>query len=75
MTSSILTLRALSSVSDFAVVEVAGLHGGHVGARGLRPRTHAVRALAGVLLDRLGARRSELPSRSTGFTALPRILA
>ena len=27
--------------------------------------------LAGVLLDGLGARRSELPSRSTGLTALP----
>ena len=37
-----------------AVVEVAVLHGRHVGARGLRPLAHAVRVLARVLLDGLG---------------------
>ncbi len=37
-----------------AVVEVAALHGRDVGARRLRPVAHAVRVLAGVLLDRLG---------------------
>ncbi len=37
-----------------AVVEVATLHGGHVGARRLRELAHAVRVFARVLLDGLG---------------------
>ena len=52
--------------------EVAIGHAGHVAVAVGRPFPHAV----GVVLGRrpsplLGARRSELPSRSTGFTALP----
>ena len=37
-----------------AVVEVATLHGRHVGTRSLRPLAHAVRVLTRVLLDRVG---------------------
>ena len=46
--------RAVQSHRLLPVVEVAVLHGRHMGARGLRPLAHAVRVLLRVLLDRLG---------------------
>ena len=55
--------------------EVVGAHVCDVRLRVRAPGAHRVRELARVVLDRSGARRSELPSRSTGFTALPLTLS
>jgi hypothetical protein len=53
--------------------EIAARHGGHARLAVGAPVAHAVRVGLGIGLDALAARRSELPSRRTGFTAEPLI--
>ena len=59
----------------FAAVEIAFVHVRDVRFRIRFPRAHAVRVLRAYAFTAFGARRSELPSRSTGFTALPLTLS
>ena len=70
--SSIFTSRALVQGHGlFAVVEVASVHVRAWSFATTAPLGHAVGFLRAYSLTALGARRSELPSRSTGFTAEP----
>ena len=56
----------------FGATEVVGGHVGYVGPRVRRSTCpYECGCAAAYCLTEAGARRSELPSRSTGFTALP----
>ena len=72
-TCSIRTAPCASTVTDCPSTEVAVGHRRHVRSRIRGPRAHAVRVRARERLRGRRARRSELPSRSTGSTALPLI--
>ena len=75
------SMRSVSSAverpTDFSLErKSSAVHVRDVGLRVRRPGAHRVRVACGrSFLTDAGARRSELPSRSTGLTALPLTLS